>query len=71
MRQGGPAVARKGLSHNHAIEQTSGGEAEMVTPLAARPLQASLRSVGWHGKLHQDAISVPSRRRLIPPRYVD
>jgi len=32
----------------------------------ADPLRASLRSVGWHGKLHEkNAISAPSRRQLI------
>ena len=31
----------------------------------ADPLRASLRSVGWHGKLQKNAISAPSRLRLI------
>jgi len=40
----------------------------------ADPLRASLRSVGWHGKLQKNAISAPSRLRLISqpvglPRY--
>jgi hypothetical protein len=31
----------------------------------ADPLRASLRLVGWHGKLQKNAISAPSRLRLI------
>jgi hypothetical protein len=39
----------------------------LITPLSRclfTDSQASLRSVGWHGQLHQDAIAAPNRRRL-------